>query len=1375
MSGKRQNTFGQGRPERPYEERDSGPEDVPTRATAAQLATRKIKSVKARRPAGTSPNLSQSANFGAPQPSGFNFGASAPAPASNNNANAGANNAGAFNFGASNAFGGAATNSFPPAQPAAPTNSFANSSFPAFGGSGQGTGLGFDPTPSSAAGGFSFTAGPSAGASNPFAASAAPMMNGSGAVPAFGGGMFSQSQPAGNPFGGLSQNNTTSSGSSGGMFGTAGGASQPSMFGGITSSAPAITSTPAPASQPFTFGAASSSAQNTASTPATSSMFGFGASTQTSAAPVQNSLFSGFGADVQKSEGATATPQKMTFGGFGASTQPAETATPAAPSAGLFTFGTPAQKSESATTAAPPPTFFGSISSAAQTASTPAPAAAANPFANLQPAATPASTPFQFGSTQQTPQASATPNGLFSSIKPADQNSIATPEAPKPNLFASLGAPISNPAATPLASSSGFNFFAASQNQDKPSETAEKAPDATFKAFEAPKANIFGGFSTPQPKKAADSEKPQAGLFTAQPKASTGMFSQPFQPESHNSANLFNTQPSSSLFMPQSTTPTEEPTEATVQQSATKEASNPFASLPTASGDRQNFFNTPKEQAPAPPAATMPALTGTSASSTAAAPELPKIPKAQVPKDWAVPSVEPSQKGSVLYKIVVDLSSQLRALNLQYRDRMNTIDMGADLSALSLWHHQTSTTIKRKIDVAKKQRASANGVTGYESALSTKRKVNDGSPESRDPSSKRARGGVTPSSPTPQPSASTPRLNPPATTTSNLFARAIDNKSSTAESSSLATPKTPQKSAPEPAKAAAPEPAKAVAPEPVKAAAPATGFTPSFPATNGTSAASSSGGFKPSGFTPSTSSAPGGFKPSGFTPSFGSSSAGGGGSFLGQFAKTAKTYEELAAERKKKEFDEDYDSDDETKAEWNARWDAKEAKRLEEEKAKMAAAPGFSVPAAKVASNATPAAKPPASNPFAMPASNPFAGLAKSTSSAPTAQLFGSRTGSPAPSTSSGLSVFNAPSAVKAPSANIFGHLSSGPSSINGADESDEDDEEQGTGKSQPDQLVGSVEPTTPRTFGESETESEETGKQQPAGTKNSLLSRMSKGGEVEAGSEKENESSPPLFGQANGTQTPTNKPFTFFDFGAAGSKTAPPKSDTFAGDQTFKMGTPIKFGDVAATEKKAAPTFSFSSTTSTTPSKPPPASLFSFGSAGTGSSLLAPNAAQSGPSSVFSSRAATPLSEADTNAASATDDDEEGGKQEQVDLSELTEEEKSSNDIVFFSESALVKQLVDRGEGKEWENIAKGRLWILKDKTTGKSLIRLRIASGATRLNYQILPALRTMLTGSSKKMVKATKPGDEGGLTQVCFMLKSPEVAQEFSTKYDESIPSS
>ncbi|KAH7394565.1 hypothetical protein BKA66DRAFT_557538, partial [Pyrenochaeta sp. MPI-SDFR-AT-0127] len=123
---KRGGIFDQGRPEQPYDER-SEPAEVPQRATAAQLATRKIKTAKARRPAGASSASSLSANFGAPQQSGFNFGASAPDPS-----NTGGNN---FSFGANSAFGSSATNSFPPVQSSAPSNTFTSASFPAFGAS----------------------------------------------------------------------------------------------------------------------------------------------------------------------------------------------------------------------------------------------------------------------------------------------------------------------------------------------------------------------------------------------------------------------------------------------------------------------------------------------------------------------------------------------------------------------------------------------------------------------------------------------------------------------------------------------------------------------------------------------------------------------------------------------------------------------------------------------------------------------------------------------------------------------------------------------------------------------------------------------------------------------------------------------------------------------------------------------------------------------------------------------------------------------------------------------------------------------------------------------------------------------------------------
>jgi hypothetical protein len=157
----------------------------------------------------------------------------------------------------------------------------------------------------------------------------------------------------------------------------------------------------------------------------------------------------------------------------------------------------------------------------------------------------------------------------------------------------------------------------------------------------------------------------------------------------------------------------------------------------------------------------------------------------------------------------------------------------------------------------------------------------------------------------------------------------------------------------------------------------------------------------------------------------------------------------------------------------------------------------------------------------------------------------------------------------------------------------------------------------------------------------------------------------------------------------------------------------------------------------------------------------------------VFSSRAVTPLSDAgETTAASAAEDDEEGGKQEQIDLTKLTEDELETYDIIFHTEVVLAKH--QEGE-KGWTNIAKGPFWILKDKQTGKCSVRVRIPSGATPLNYQILPALPATVTGGSKKMVMATKPAKEGGLQSVLYAVKTPEIAQELAAKYTESVPKS
>jgi hypothetical protein len=1345
---------------------------------------------------------SQSANFGAAPPSSFNFGASAPAVGGSNNTNG--------MFGAStNAFGGGATNSFPPAQSAAPSNTFSSSSFPAFGASSQTTG--FNPQPP-AANDFNFTAS----GANPFASanSAAMNGNGNGVSTAFGGSMFSQ--PPSNPFGGSAQMNTTSAASTssmfgtntnsapstGGMFGTmttsapptnmfgtsaaptgapaaaptafAFGApssaaqtsgtpmapSTPFAFGGPTSSAQTAGTLAAP-STPFAFGAASSSAQNPG-TPATSNMFGGFNGTQNNATPAQTNVFSSF---TQKE-----APQSNMFG-TGTSAQGTTNATATAPLNNMFGQFSNAQSAASTTTTAPSLNMFG-------TSGAPASAPASNAFGQLPK---PESTPFTFG--QQTPSAASNPfqsiklpeepagtpkPSLFSTVKAPEQT--ASSETPKPNLFSSLAKP-------PPSTNGSASMFGAPQ-KDTTSEASEKPSFApTLQKPEANKSGLFSGFSTPQPAKTSGIEKSQAGMFSAaQPKTSS-LFSQTFQPETNNAGNAFKAPATFSGFSSQAKSSAEPEKDTPSQPASAKESSNPFSSLSAVKTGSSNLFATQKDQAPTPVASPMPTLT--SSTTTSNGPELPKIPKAHVPKEWTAPAGPTGQNADSLFKLISSLTVQLQQLNERYRAKLTSLPSSADWAALSLWHHQQSSAIKKKIDIAKKQRAAEKGITGHESALSTKRKVNQESPEARDASpSKRARPAEVPATPTPQSTASSPKFNPPATATSNLFAKAINNKPSAApEQSNIFAPKTAPAPAEEPSKSGF-QPSAFKPSSSSAASSTFGGFNPSASTLGGSGTASSPfGGFKPTSSTSTSSSGSGaasafsGFKPTSSTntPSGGSggfkpvtSSTGGG--FASQFAATAKTFEQLAAERKKKAMDEDYDSDDETKAEWSARYDKKEAERLAKEKAAAAAAPAFTLPGSGKKADTSKSS------------SNPFAALPKPTSGASTPGLFGSRPASPALSASG--SVFDAPSTAQTPSSNIFGHLSSGASSTNQDDS--EDDGEQVTGASQNGLPEGSVEPTTPpkRKSGDSETEAteslDETAKRQKQSTtsKGSLFSRMSRDDDG-SGSEKEN-STTPTFGKANGTSTPTNKPFNFFDFGAAGAQTAPPKSDTFAGDQTFKVGTPIKFSETAATERKA-PSFQFQApSTSTTPSKPPPSNI--FGSSTSGSSLLAPGASlfaglNSAPSSTFSSRAVTPLSEADNSAA---EDDEEGGKLEQVDLSKLTPEELAANDVVFETEQALAKQQVDQGDGtKAWENFARGPLYILKDKVTGKCFVRIRLPSGQIPLNYSILPSLKSNVTGSSGKMVQATMPKKEGGIAQFYISLKTKEIAQEFSARYNSSLP--
>jgi hypothetical protein len=773
----------------------------------------------------------------------------------------------------------------------------------------------------------------------------------------------------------------------------------------------------------------------------------------------------------------------------------------------------------------------------------------------------------------------------------------------------------------------------------------------------------------------------------------------------------------------------------------------------------------------------MPTLTGAGAAPPEAAKdfEMPKIPKAHVPATWPKASVGSTSFSSNMDQLargLVELGAELSTLNQRYREKINSMPTMADWSALSSWHSEETSKVVDKIIAVKKQRAAANGITGYESTLSTKRKVTEETAQddaNTTTPTKRFRGGDTTSTPPPQQPAlfsTTPKNNPPASNTSNLFGSIINSapaSTSATPSSSLFTNAGPTTSAAPSSGFQAPAFASTGSAASAKKDVPSqSGFQ--FDSSSSASSKNDSvpkPGFqvpafgKPNGESKSNSSktAQGGFQ----MPSFGGAA---GTNFANQFAKKAKTVEQLAAERKQKAKDEDYDSDDETEEQWDARYEAQEAARKAEEERKIKAASGFKLSPAEPTTGSS--------------APKPTFSFPKPASGTSTPGPFGSRAGSPAPSTSGGLSVFDTPPASNTPAPNIFSHLSSGPSSNDQDESSSEDDGDQTEGQSQADQPTNSARSTPPPTRkfaqqdsgSESEEESMRRQKQGNATAKPSLLSRMTRADDIETSdAEKDKEQSKngtSVFAQSNGVQTPAAKASFFFDFANAGAKTAPPK------DQTFKEGTPIKFGAAPATETKALPSFQF------LPATPSPAEFSSTPTKPTPFSFLSATNLSSGPGSVsgLSSRAGTPSSEVENSAAE--NDDEEGSKQGQLDLSDLTDVEKEKYDIVFHAEVALAKRPSEKEGVKGWESFARGPLWILKDKETGKALLRIRIPSGKTPVNYNLLPKLQAKAAGSSTKMIFASYPNEEGKITNIIFAMKNPENAIGLLDAYNSNLPS-
>ncbi|PYH94752.1 hypothetical protein BO71DRAFT_475457 [Aspergillus ellipticus CBS 707.79] len=470
----------------------STPEDKPQRATAAQLANRKIKDVRRR----TRPNT---AAPGAPAPSfGGPFSSIDPNTVSSTPASSQPPSSG-FSFGQNQSFPGASST---PSQ----SNQNGTSSPFAFGSGGGGGG--------SSSFNFSSSFGGPA-ASNPFAN----MNNGSagqsdtGGFNGFKGSMFNippaaspaptqQALPSGSLFDTPSQQNTSTG----------------NLFGNSTSNGPSV---PSAAATPTTGGLFGQT--NAASTPSTN-MFGhstFGNDSMQTSPDAKNNA-----AQSKPSVFGSAPPSQPAFGGTttsfsspGSTSFFGATASSAAetPSKPVFDF-----KAATST-----PTLFGGAtpqpaSAATPAASTPVPAAATTAtssssiFGTASPAkpSTPFQNPFQSSNLFQTAPSTAQ--------KPAEEKKDEPkPADTGPSLF-STGEGAGS--ASPAAPSTGLFQTPPAKNLFEPKPAATTEPEKPKAAGGNPFGNMFAKPATPsQPateQKSLPGSTPFQGLFS-QPSTST--------------------------------------------------------------------------------------------------------------------------------------------------------------------------------------------------------------------------------------------------------------------------------------------------------------------------------------------------------------------------------------------------------------------------------------------------------------------------------------------------------------------------------------------------------------------------------------------------------------------------------------------------------------------------------------------------------------------------------------------------------------------------------------------------------------------------------------------------------------------------------------
>lgn len=241
-------------------------------------------------------------------------------------------------------------------------------------------------------------------------------------------------------------------------------------------------------------------------------------------------------------------------------------------------------------------------------------------------------------------------------------------------------------------------------------------------------------------------------------------------------------------------------------------------------------------------------------------------------------------------------------------------------------------------------------------------------------------------------------------------------------------------------------------------------------------------------------------------------------------------------------------------------------------------------------------------------------------------------------------------------------------------------------------------------------------------------------------------------------------------------AEAAKPTSDSApAEDHTWKQGTPIKFGGAApSTTPAAAPKLGLFG--SVTPSAglfsntPKPAPAFSFGQP---SSTPAP-AASAGQTS------STPAPAASTanNADQGEDGDAAPPEPQLDDMAVLLQSEKDESDVLLHIEKSKSRKLESRAseggtEKMTWIDKGHGPIWILRNKTTGKTRVLQKIKdSGRAAMNFSVLAGSESLYKneGMNGKAIMATfidhiGDKDTNKLSQWAVIVGKKEDAAEFT----------